>query len=121
MAAARSRSALHNMELRTTEDLHTFCTGWHNMLREDCYHLEMAAAELYGRLSKAKGLEKFAARFKARQIRRRAMRLAGLCSAASDEAARLWTVYLREYAEQIEPAKRRGGRDDWKFRERTGS
>ena len=101
----RSSRRLEDLPLDRNSNLETWVRGWHNRLRAHAYAVEMGAAELQGFLGRAKGLEKFAARQKARRVARRFKRAARLLEAAASEFSRGMTVYRREYPDQISPRK----------------
>jgi hypothetical protein len=103
--ATRTTSKLEDIPLDRHSNLETWVRGWHNRLRNQAYAIELGAAELQGFLGRAKGLEKFAARQKARRVARRFKRAARLSEAAASEFSRGMTAYRREYPELISPRK----------------
>lgn len=98
--------ALADIPLDRNSNLEKWVRGWYRLLREQAYLIELGSADLKGYLSRAQGLEKFAARVKAKRVARRFERAAKLQEAAGREFAKGLATYRREYPEQISPAKK---------------
>lgn len=115
MAAITRPRSLGDATIRNTQELRAALTAWHRRLRGDAYVLELMAAELNGRLRRAKGLEKLPARIKARRVSRHLRRASSLVESASAEVAKTWSAYVAEYDQQIRPA-RKSQNNGWSFR-----
>lgn len=90
--------------------------GWHRRLRAQAYTLEIAAAEIKGRLSRAKGVERMAAAIKARKVTIRITIAGKLTEAAATQITKAAATYEREFGEFFPGRQRKSGsRGGWRF------
>ncbi len=90
--------------------------GWHRRLRSQGYTLEIAGAEIRGRLSKAPALERMAAGVKARKVTVRITIAGKLTEAAATQIAKAAAAYEREFGEFFPGRQRKPGpRAGWRF------
>lgn len=108
----RTTKAITEIELRGTEDVALYSASLREVLRGIGAELDLTAAELRATLEYSTGtaLDRRIARMKARRVARRLHRAKELVDGAAAEAGRLWTTYQSEYADLINPGKRKGWR-----------
>lgn len=115
-APPRRRFNIDESTPASHSEMTAWVRGWHRRLRAQAYTLEIASAEIRGRLSRAKGVERMQAAIKARKVTWRFALAGKLTDAAADQIAKGAATYQREFGEFFPGRQRRKQGDrGWRF------